>query len=149
MRRLLLLAVVVGTQFATGCNCCRPFLPRLQAGFGCRTGACGGPLLGGGAPAQPAAGCVGCESTGGVSSGYPLSTVPPGQVGAAAGMPYSGTIHGYPGVPAGLAPMPMLMPTAMPGGIPHDSALLKMPTIVPPSTSKRPGELASEITGRK
>jgi hypothetical protein len=43
----------------------------------------------------------------------------------------------------------MQMPSAMPGGIPHDSALLKMPTIVPPSTSKRPEELARQTSGVK
>ena len=210
MRRSLLLAVVVGSQLAAGCYCYRPYLPRLQSGFGCSAGTCGGSLFGGGpgvlggpglrgivAPVTagipvgtPLAyaggdpithgggypvsgghptgdyatpGCTGCGA-GGVSAGYPggpsgsgmpLSTVPHGYPGGSAGVPYSPVPQGYysgSGFPAGSAPMPMVMPSAMPGGVPHDSALLKMPTIVPPgppTISKRPEELARQLPAGK
>jgi hypothetical protein len=177
MRRLLLLAVVVGAQLATGCYCYRPYLPRLQSGFGCAGGSCGGslfpgrpavigrpvvgvaappvvglpigadPVYGGGYPIGGEPGCVGCGSGAGVSAGYPISPDPRALYGAPDG--YAPAAQGY---PAAMAPMPMHMPSAMPGGVPHDSALLKMPTIMPPgppSTSKRPQELARDITGRK
>lgn len=70
-------------------------------------------------------GCVGCNG----GNGHHVGSV---------GGPVYGP-HGQPGIPISPAPMPM----AMPGGIPHDSSLLKMPTIVPPGTVvKRPEELA-------
>jgi len=137
MRRSLLLAVVVGSQLAAGCYCYRPYLPRLQSGFGCRTGTCGGSLLGGGpgvlggpgvrgivAPLTagiPVAGPVGTPLgyAGGDAiphgGGYPVTgdyATPgtPGCTGCGAG----GVSAGYPGGPSG---MPLsTVPHGYPGG---------------------------------
>ena len=178
MRRLLLLAVVVGSQLAAGCCYDRPYFPRLHSGWGCGSGACGTPLLNrpildlpivdrpllnrpilaphyGGVPVSTMPGYAGGEYGTPVPyypapGGHPVGD--PGCVGCgasnghhvgSAGVPYTPGPHGQTGTPISPAPVPMVMPSAMPGGVPHDSALLKMPTIAPPgSTSKRPEELA-------
>lgn len=167
MRRFIVLAAF-GSLFAAGCCSDRPYFPRLQSGWGCGSGTCGGGLLNrpildlpiidrpllnrpvlaphyGGVPGyasgeyatpmpyyQPSPGyavgdpgCVGCNG----ANGHHVGTV---------GTPIYAP-GGQSGPPVAPAPMPM----AMPGGIPHDSSLLKMPTIVPPGTTvKRPEELA-------
>lgn len=193
MRRFILLAALSSLS-AVGCCYDRPYLPRLQSGWGCGSGTCGGsgggllnrpildlpiidrPLLnrpilaphyGGGVPISTVPGYSGGYAGGEYGTplpyyqpapgGYPVGD--PGCVGCngANGGHHVGSVgtpaygpHGYPGggaggagIPIGSAPMPMQMPSAMPGGIPHDSSLLKMPTIVPPGTTvRRPEELA-------
>ena len=115
------------------------------------------PGIGGGS------GCASCGASGG---GHSISLAPPAYQPNAAfgGYPPAGG-YAVPGAystpgpyapgayqPGGggvsPAPMPMIMPSAMPGGVPHDSALLKMPTIVPPTTAKRPEELARQAGGK-
>jgi len=138
MHRFLLFAVVVGSQLATGCCSYGPYLPRLQSGWGCRSGTCGTPILDrpilrplATVPYYSAAPGIAAPHAGyptegyGPASGYPVGG--PGCVGCGSGSPAGFTVSaGYPAGPTD-GPLPTITPNSfgypVPShGLPHSAA---------------------------